>query len=82
MKLFYAGIKKVCELIFCRFSDIWAFSKKWTHRTAKLYEATGGVPPWENGLAIDSYTQECYPIFLNRLCHHLVIRTATSLRIG
>jgi DNA-binding NtrC family response regulator len=28
----------------------WAFSKKWTHRTAKLYEATGGVPLWENGL--------------------------------
>jgi soluble lytic murein transglycosylase-like protein len=26
----------------------WAFSKKWTHRTAKLYEATGGVPPWES----------------------------------
>ncbi|MGA9536154.1 MAG: hypothetical protein WBR24_09610, partial [Desulfobacterales bacterium] len=27
--------------------DLWLSSKEWTHRTAKLYEATGGVPPWE-----------------------------------
>ena len=29
-------------------SQLGLLSKKWTHRTAKLYEATGGVPPWEN----------------------------------
>jgi len=41
------------------FKQKWAFSKKWTHRTAKLYEATGGVPPWENGLAKSLKSKRC-----------------------
>ncbi len=37
----------------------WAISNKWTHRTAKLYEATGGVPPWENGLTKSLKSKRC-----------------------
>ena len=37
----------------------------------KLLDAMGHTP----FISIDSYTRECYPIFLNRLCHHPVIRT-------
>jgi predicted ATPase len=37
----------------------WAFSKKWTHRTAKLYEVTGGVPLWENGLTKSLKSKRC-----------------------
>ena len=44
----------------------WLSTKEWTHRTAKLYEATGGVPPWEKDTSTKNSKLKLYDWRRNR----------------